>query len=143
MYWKLSILTSAICAIATGYFVVAGTENRGPSFFAAALVLSVIFFVMVGPYLAFGALAFSIRSNRLLSVILFVIITIVSMSAVIALAIDNDAWLNRDRSREGQRMVPFLIGMAQWCSAVLVAAIFVPLFIFSKKKRDSARPPLL
>lgn len=122
--------TASVAAIATSYLILTGIENWRPSFFAAALVLSVIFVVMVGPYPAFGALALSIRSNRVLSAILLAIILSVSMSAVIALAIENDAWLNRDRSREGQRMVPFLIGIAQWSSAGLAAAILFPLFIF-------------
>ena len=90
--------------------------------------------IMVGLYFAFGAIAFALRSHRILSRILFAIILAVSMSAVICLYVENDAWLHRDKSREGQRMVPFLIGMAEWISAVFTTAILLPLFLISKKK---------
>ncbi len=133
MFWKLSLLTSSIAAIATLYIIVTDIENSGPSFFAIALVSAVVIIVMVGPYFAFGAIAFTLRSHRLLSGILFVIVLTVSMSAVICLCVENDAWFNRNKSREGQRMVPFLIGMAEWISAVFTMAILLPLFLILKK----------
>ena len=133
MFWKLSLLTSAIAAIATLYMIVTGIEDPGPSFLAAALVGSVVIIIMVGPYLAFGAIAFALRSHRLLSGVLFVIILAVSTSAVICLYVENDAWLKRDRSREGQRMAPFLIGMAEWISAVFITSILLPLFLILKR----------
>ena len=136
MFWKLSLLTSSIAAIATLYIIFTGIENPGPSSLAVALVGSVVIIVLVGPYLAFGTIAFALRSHRILSGILFAIILAVSMSAVICLYVENDAWLNRDRSREGQRMVPFLIGMAEWISAVFTTAILLPLFLISKKARE-------
>ena len=33
-------------------------------------------------------------------------------------------------------MVPFLIGMAEWISAVFTTAILLPLFLISKKARE-------
>lgn len=136
MFWKSSLLTSSIAAIATLYIVLTGIENPGPSLLAVALVGSVVIIIMVGLYLAFGAIAFALRSHRILSRILFAIILAVAMSAVICLYVENEAWLNRDKSREGQRMVPFLIGMAEWISAVFTTAILLPLFLISKKASE-------
>ena len=133
MFWKSSLLTCSIAAVATLCLIFTGLENPGPSVVAVALVASVVTVIMVGPYLAFGALAFVLRSHRIISMVLFVIILLVSMSALICLYVENDTWLNRDKSREGQRMVPFLIGMAEWISAVFSTAVLLPLLFILKK----------
>ena len=133
MFWKLSLLTASIAAITTLCVILTWFGAPGPSFLSTALVGSVVIIIMVFPYLAFGAIAFALRSHRTLSGILFAIILAVSVSAVTCLYIENDSWLNRDKSREGQRMVPFLIGMAEWVSAVFVAAILLPVFLVLKK----------
>ena len=84
MFWKSSLLTCSIAAVATLCLIFTGLENPGPSVVAVVLVASVVTVIMVGPYLAFGALAFVLRSHRIISMVLFVIILLVSMSALIA-----------------------------------------------------------
>ena len=132
MFTKLSLITCTVAAIATVYLIWKGTENPGPSFLAAALVGSVVMMVMIVPYCVFGTLAFALRSHRNLSGVLFVIILTVSTLAGICLYVENEAWLNRDRSSEGQRMLPFMVGMAKWFVAVATSAILVPLFFILK-----------
>ncbi len=138
MFWKLSLVTSAVAASMTLYMIWADMEDVGPSFLATVLVISVVHAVMVGPYLAFGALAFSVRSHRVISGILFVIILAVSTSVVIGLYIENEAWINRDTSRESQRLLPFLLGMAEWICAAVTTAIFLPAFFILKKAPEGA-----
>ena len=144
MYWKLSVFTSTIAAMATVYDIVRVGQREGPSLLASILVFSVVATLLVGPHLVFAALAVWLRSHRVLSVILLVIVLVVSLSGVSALAVDTNAYLDRDQTFSGgQRMWPFLIGLAQWLAAVLTSAILLLAFYFLKQTSsavDTAAP---
>ena len=132
MFWKLSLVTSAAAASMTLYMIWAGMWGGGPSFLATVIVTSVVHAVMVGPYLAFGALAFSVRSHRVISGVLFVVILVISLSVVIGLSIENEAWLNGGASRVGQRVLPFILGMAEWICVAVATVMFLPAFFILK-----------
>ena len=140
MYWQLSLLTSCIAAISLVYMIVSGAENWGPSFAAGVLVFTVVTIFLVGPHVVFGALALSLRSHRVLSVILLFIVIAVSLSGVLAISVESNAYLNRDKSiPEGQRMGTFLIGLAQWLAAILTSAILLPVFLCLRQIPSSAK----
>ncbi|MDG2103201.1 MAG: hypothetical protein P8J91_05575, partial [Pirellulaceae bacterium] len=108
MFWKLSILTSLLAGLATIYILQPGWETQF-SFFENLFSMAVPLAFVTGPYLGFGALAFWLRSNFLLSVVLFVIVVVLSIVCLGCIAVDPDAWRNGVRLEEGERMLPFII----------------------------------
>ena len=98
MFWKLSLLTSFAAVAFAGYNIVAGTENWGPSFFAAVLMFTVATTLLAGPYVILGILAFLIRSHRALSATLFAFILLISVLGITLLSLETHAYLNRNKA---------------------------------------------
>ena len=132
--WKLSLVLCTLAIIAAGYNIFKAMENGANSSLADLAVLTVVTVLMVFPYIAFGALVLTLRSNRFLSVVLLAILVFVCLAGSVAFSIDTNAYLNRDKSVPGgQRMWTFLIGLAQWASVIFVSAVLLPSFFLFEK----------
>ena len=132
MFWKLSILTSLLAGLATIYILQPSWETQF-SFFENLFSMAVPLAYVTGPYLGFGALAFWLRSNLRLSVVLFVIVVVLSIVCLGCIAVDPDAWRNGVRLEEGERMLPFIIASWHWFLFFLTAIITLLVFYLSKK----------
>ena len=132
MFWKLSILTSLLAGLATIYILQPGWEPQF-SFFENLFLMAVPLAFMTGPYLGLGVLAFWLRSNFRLSVVLFVIVVVLSILCLGCIAVDQDAWRNRARFQGGQRMLPFVIALGHWFLFLLTAIITLAIFYLSKR----------
>jgi hypothetical protein len=131
MVWKLSLLTSSVAAVIAVYSIVAGTENWGPSFFAASLMFTVVAVLLVGPYLILGILASFVRSHRALSATLFVFILLISVLGTTFLSLETQAYLNRNKAiPEGTDLGIFFVGVVQWISAILLSCIALPAYFY-------------
>ena len=131
MFWKLSLLTSSVAAAIAVYNIVAGTENWGPSFFAASLMFTVVAVLLVGPYVILGILACFVRSHRVLSTTLFVFILLISVLGTTFLFLETQAYLNRNKALpEGTDLGIFFLGIVQWISAILLSCIVLPVYFY-------------
>lgn len=131
MLWKLSLVISSAAGAAAVYFIIAGTEDWGPSLLAAGLTLAVVAALLVGPHFIFAILAFAIRSDRVLSATLFAFIVLISVLGALFLAHETDAFLSRDRTVPGRaNLGMFVVGVVQWISALLLSAIMLPIYFF-------------
>ena len=114
MFWKLSLLTSFAAVAFAGYSIVAGTENWGPSFFAAVLMFTVATTLLAGPYVVLGILAFLMRSHRALSATLFAVILLISVLGITLLSLETHAYLNRNKALpEATNLGIFFVGVVQ------------------------------
>ena len=141
MFWKLSLLVSFVAAASAVYNIVAGTENWGPSFIAAAIMFTVAAVLLVGPYLILGIIALMTRSNRTISLVLFTLILLFSVLGTTALSWETYAYLNRDKTQPDATNLGLLfIGMGQWFAATLFACITLPIYFYLRNENRLTSP---
>lgn len=136
MIWKFSLVTVslAIGLIFYIYFPSGGWFDRRFSLLENLFLTAVPVSFIFGPYLGFGILAYWIRANRTLSSILLGVIVLLSVVGVACTAVDQTAYLARDKAIEGQRMIPFLIALGEWAAFFVVSLIMLLLFYVAKSK---------
>ena len=131
MIASLSYITAFIGAAATVYFLIVMTENVGPLLPAAVIMLFV-----TGPYVALGLLAWSTRTQRVISCILFAFVIALTCFSVFAYAAEYENFLNRGKTTPGgSNWMPFLLAAAQWFATFLLAGTFLPRFLLQKRNQ--------
>ena len=142
MFWKLSLLTLFAAVAFAGYNIVAGTENWGPSFFAAVLMFAVATTLLACPYVVLGILAFLMRSHRALSATLFSVILLISVLGITLLSLETHAYLNRNKALpEATNLGIFFVGVVQWISAILLSCIMLPVYLYLGSVNPQSKSP--
>jgi uncharacterized membrane protein len=135
MAWLLSLAINFIAIALTVMLVNFGTERWGPSPAAAIVMGTVVFAMLLGPYLVLAALSVFLRRDILLSRILCGLVLVICAAGLSALWFSIRMHLDRDPTVPGgSNWGPFLIGVALWLMSLTLFVILFPVGLIRKHR---------